>query len=98
MMKANHTTQQQLSANPAFKDLKEKFLEKGWLIKTDIQNKLEFKSPTSDYDIFEFIIEPTEIHVTVPLKNCKYQYFTKFSDYFSACEFVEMQLLELKNA
>ena len=28
MMKATHTTQQQLSTNPAFKDLKEKFLEK----------------------------------------------------------------------
>jgi hypothetical protein len=97
MIQPSHATQQQLSANPAFKDLKEKFLEKGWLIKTDIQNKLEFKSPTSDYDIFEFLVESTEIHVTVPLKNSKYQYFTKFSDYFSACEFVEMHLLELKN-
>ena len=87
-------TQQSLSQTPALRDLTQKFTSKGWIITTDKPNKIEFQSPTSVYDAFEIEVDRTNICVTIPLKTSRYKYFTKFTDYFSACEFVEMHLDE----
>ena len=85
---------QTLSQTPALRDLTQKFTAKGWTITKDKPNKVEFQSPTSVYDAFEIEIDRTNISVTIPLKTSRYKYFTKFTDYFSACEFVEMHLDE----
>lgn len=85
-------TEQRIN-NAGFKDISNTFLEKGWTAKINEPNRLEFQSPTSEYDAFEFQVEKNVIYVTVPLKTSRYKYTTKFSDYFSACEFAEMHLL-----
>ena len=86
--------QQQKSLNLGFTDLTEKFIEKGWQLSTNSQTNIVFKSPTSNYDYFELTVLEKEIHVTIPLKNSRYKYATKFESYFSACEYVEMHLRE----
>ena len=83
---------QEHAANPGFKELCEKFLEKGWLVKVNQPTHLEFQSPTSEYDMFEFEIDQNTIYVSIPLKTSKYNYCAKFSDYYSACDFAEMHL------
>ena len=85
---------QQKSLNLGFTDLTEKFLEKGWLLSSNSQTNIAFKSPTSNYDYFELTVLEKEIHVTIPLKNSRYKYATRFDSYFSACEYVEMHLQE----
>lgn len=80
--------------NPGFKDVTQLFLELGWSIKINQPTRLEFQSPTSEYDSFEFQVDKNGIYVTVPLKTSRYKYSTKFDDYFSASEFAEMHLTE----
>lgn len=79
--------------NAGFKDISNTFLEKGWTAKINEPTHLEFQSPTSEYDTFEFEVDKKDIYVSVPLKSSRYKYTTKFSDYFAAFEFAEMHLL-----
>lgn len=85
-------TEQRIN-NAGFKDISNTFLEKGWTAKINEPTRLEFHSPSSENDAFEFQVEKNTIYVTVPLKTSRYKYTTKFSDYYSACEFAEMHLL-----
>jgi hypothetical protein len=91
----NQTASQNVTQqNPGFKDVTQLFLEKGWTIKINQPTRLEFQSPTSEYDSFEFQIDKTGIYVTVPLKTSRYKYSAKFADYYSASDFAEMHLCE----
>lgn len=80
--------------NPGFKEIGEKFLEKAWIVKVNQPNRLEFQSPTNECDTFEFEVDQNSIHVSVPLKQSRYKYTTKFSNYYLASEFAEMHLAE----
>ena len=96
MMQETHDTSNPIQTmnNPGLLELGKKFLEKGWCIKVNNENFVEFQSPRCDYDTIEFQIEPTSIFVSVPLKSSRYKYCAKFSDYFLACDFAEMHLLD----
>jgi hypothetical protein len=78
--------------NVGFKDISNSFLEKGWIIRTNTPTRLEFQSPISAYDVFEFEVVNDKIYVTIPLKTSRYKYTTRFSDYYSASSFAEMHL------
>lgn len=83
---------QEHTVNPGFNEIGKKFVEKGWRLKVNCSTRLEFQSATNEYDAFEFEIDQKAIYVSVPLKESKYTYCAKFSDYFSACDFAEMHL------
>jgi len=91
----NQTESQNVTQqNSGLKDITQLFLEKGWTIKVNQPDRLEFQSPSSEYDSFEFELDKKGIYVTVPLKESRYKYSAKFSDYYSACDFAEMHLSE----
>lgn len=94
MIHETQDTAENKITNPGFKEIGEKFLEKGWVVNVNQPNRLEFHSPTNGCDTFEFEVDQKTIHVSVPLKQSRYKYTTKFSDYYLACEFAEMHLAE----
>ena len=78
--------------------LEETFSQHNWSLQINEPHHIVFKSPTTDYDYFEILVDAKKIHVTIPLKNSTHKYKTSFDSYFNACEYVETRFHDFVNS
>ena len=77
--------------NKGFVLLDELFKENGWALANNEFEAISYVKPGHEIDSFDIEIDNNKIYVCVPLKNSKYKYETRFTDYFTASEYVEMR-------
>lgn len=78
--------------NKGFLILDELFKEKGWKMIKNEMNWICYTKFGNETDVFDIKIDPTKIHVSVPLKNSPFNFVTSFTDYFNASEYIESHL------
>jgi len=86
------------NVNEISKSLNNLFENKGWKIENNnnLSDHIIYSRPGHETEFFKFDffvdLNNTNIYVSVPLKNSKFQYKTKFNNYFSAIKYTESKL------
>ena len=78
--------------NRGFSYLEALFLIKEWKIVKNDFDHIVYMKPGNEMDYFEIKLTKTEVHISIPVKNSKYQYATSFNNYFDASEYIEEYL------
>uniref|UniRef100_A0A6C0EPY3 Uncharacterized protein n=1 Tax=viral metagenome TaxID=1070528 RepID=A0A6C0EPY3_9ZZZZ len=65
------------------------FKENGWYNFINDMDRVAYTRVGYETEYFEIKIDENKIHVSIPIKNSKYQYKTHFNNYFQASEYVE---------
>ena len=78
--------------NRGFSYLEAMFLIKEWKIVKNDFDHIVYMKPGNETDYFEIKLTKTEVCVSIPVKNSKYQYATSFNNYFDASEYIEEHL------
>jgi len=79
--------------NRGFSLLEKAFKTRGWqIVKNDFEHII-YAKPEFETEHFEIRLTKTEVHISVPVKNSKYQYSTSFNNYFDASEYIEQHLI-----
>jgi len=80
--------------NKGFSVLDAVFTENGWHKVKNEFNQITFTKIGHESEQFELILDKTQVHVVVPLKNSSFAYTTSFNNYFEASEYVEERFNE----
>jgi hypothetical protein len=75
--------------NKGFLLLDEMFKQHGWHLCKNEMNWICYTKFGHETEFFEIRIDPTNVYVSIPMKNSRYQYTTCFKNYFTASEYVE---------
>jgi hypothetical protein len=78
--------------NRGFSYLEDLFLIKEWKIFKNDFDHIVYMKPGNEMDYFEIKLTKTEVCVSIPVKNSKYQYATSFNNYFDASDYIEEHL------
>jgi hypothetical protein len=79
--------------NRGFFYLEALFLMKEWKIVKNDFDHIVYMKPGNETDYFEIKLTKTEVCISIPVKNSKYQYVTSFNNYFDASEYIEEHLV-----
>jgi hypothetical protein len=79
--------------NQGFSQLEDLFSSREWKLIRNEFDHIVYTKPGNETDYFEIKLTKTEVRVSVPVKNSKYQYGTSFNNYFDASEYIEQHLL-----
>ena len=79
--------------NRGFSQLEDLFSSREWKIIKNEFDHIVYTKPGNETDYFEIKLTKTEVHVSIPVKNSKYQYGTSFNNYFDASEYIEQHLI-----
>lgn len=80
--------------NKGFSILDTIFKKNGWTIVKNEMNWISYTKFGDESSYFDIKILPDKIIVSVPIKNCSYQYTTSFKGYFEASEYLEQRLYD----
>lgn len=80
--------------NKGFSILDTVFKQHGWHLVKNEMNWICYTKFGQETDIFDIKIDQKMVHVSIPIKNSRFQYSTSFKDYFQASEYVEARLLD----
>ena len=80
--------------NKGFSMLDAVFKEHGWRLVKNEMNWICYTKFGQETDTFDIRIDPKMVHVSIPIKNSRFQYNTSFKDYFQASEYMEARLLD----
>lgn len=82
-----------LPMNKGFMLLHEEFIQNGWIMSVNEQNRLVYTKKENNCDEFIILInKKNNINVTIPVANSNIAYSTTFNSYFCACEFITMHI------
>jgi len=88
--------------SPIDKDIKNKgFLlfdematANGWHLIHNEMNRICYTKVGHETDLFDIRILEKTIEVSIPLRNSRYQFITRFNDYFTANEYLESRFMD----
>ena len=81
--------------NSKFTIFDDLFNDYEWKLNENYIDRVVYLKTGNELDTFEIKLDSNSIYVSGPIKNCDYLYRAKFSDFFSAFEYVERRVLEL---
>lgn len=81
--------------NNQFAIFDELFNEYDWKLNENHIDRVVYLKPGCELDTFEIKLDSDSIYVSAPIKNCEFLYRAKFTDFFSAFDYVERRVLEL---
>jgi len=84
-----------LLLNSNFIIFDELFNEYEWKLNENYIDRVVYLKPGKELDTFEIKVDSVSIYVSAPIRNCDFLYRAKFTDFFSAFDYVERRLLEL---
>ena len=84
--------------NSKFTIFDELFNEYEWKLNENYLDRVVYLKPGNELDTFEIKLDSDCVYVSAPIKNCSFLYRAKFTDFFSAFDYVERRVLELNSA
>jgi hypothetical protein len=85
----NLDTTDNIIKNKGFSLLDCIFKENGWHMTKNEMNWISYTKRGFETEYFEITITPSKINVSIPIRNCAFQYNTSFKDYYMASEYIE---------
>jgi hypothetical protein len=83
--------------NKGFAILDTMFKQYGWHMIKNEMNWISYTKFGNETDLFDIKIDHKSIHVSIPIKNSRYQYITSFNGYFQASEYIEARFIDFIN-
>ena len=80
--------------NKGFVILDSLFKSHGWHLTRNEMTHICYYKIGHETEYYEIKIDQNKIYVSLPFKNCYYQYRTSFTEYFLASEYIEKHFLE----
>ena len=84
--------------NKGFLLLDEMFRMNDWHLFKNEMNWICYSKFGKETECFEIRIDMSKVHVSIPIKNSRYQYNTSFNNYFDACEYIELRFKDFIEA
>ena len=72
------------------------FEKNGWKLIKNEPTHIIYNKKEENWNI-EINVEYSTIYVSIPLTKSVYQYETRFTDYFTACEWIEMHIEQIND-
>ena len=80
--------------NKGFIILDHIFKANGWNMNRNDINWITYVKDGQETDFFDIKVQPTNIRISIPVRNSPFQFVTFFNDYFSASEYVEARFFD----
>ena len=74
--------------NEIFTDIHRTFIENGFKLSENSMTDLVYYNPNAAMDEFKISLYNKHIYITIPIKPKNYQYTTRFTNYYSAIEYL----------